>query len=354
MKLLEMYRYKMRTTGKYTRCWLVPYIRSKLQSSKFRPIVAHLFTEARCNVFCKYCYFRYNKKGMTFETAMHAIDYLKNVGCRAFGFMGGEPLIRKDFVLKVVDYGTRNGFFVDLATNGLLMTEAYINQLGEAGIASINLAIDCVDEYPGLPKSLTRNKPVYQYLFEQRHKYGYLVFLNVNITSQNMGDVKRLTEIAHDNGLGIDYHITEAPIHERERKEYGCNEFLITEDRWEELDKLVDWLIEKNDQGYIIVNSKTHLSAMKDFVRGKTKPWSCRAGYNAIVIREDGSIVPCMHLYSSEREWGRIFDYKFDPERLEMQHRKCHARCMSTVHYQLCEAYKNPFVNDAWWGWNWK
>mgnify|MGYP003351640961 CR=1 FL=1 len=26
--------------------------------------------------------------------------------------MGGEPLLRRDMILKVVDYGTKNGFFV--------------------------------------------------------------------------------------------------------------------------------------------------------------------------------------------------------------------------------------------------
>lgn len=352
--MLQMSRYRMKTIAKYTRGWLVPYVRSRLQVSKFKPIVAHLFTDGRCNVSCDYCYSHYKKKGMTYETAVQAIHYLKSMGCRVFGFMGGEPLIRRDFVLKLVDYGARNGFFVDLATNGMLMTEAFIDRLGKAGIASVNLAIDCVEECPGFPKSLARIKPIFQYLVKQRHKHGYIVFLNVNITSKNMEEVRKLTEIAHESRVGIDFHINEAPISEQERKNYKGAEFLITEDKWGEFDMLVDWLIEKHHEGHIIVNSTAHLRAMKDFVRGETKPWECRAGRNAIVICEDGSVIPCMGLYPSEHDWGSIFDYEFDPDRLKRQIAECHSRCSSTVHYQLCEAYNNLFDNNSWRIWNWK
>ena len=165
---------------------------------------------------------------------------------------------------------------------------------------------------------------------------------------------KLKTEIAHENKVGIDFHINEAPISEQESKNYKGKNFLLTKDDWEEFDNVVDWLIEKHQKGYIIVNSTTHLRAMKDFVRGKTKPWDCRAGRNAIVVCEDGSIVPCMGLYPSKHDWGNIFDYKFDPDRLKMQIRECYSKCSSTVHYQLCEAYNNIWDNDSWRIWKWK
>lgn len=354
MLTVQRYTYISKAIMKYARGWLAPYILSRLRSPGFRPIVAHLFTDGRCNVYCHYCYTRYNKRGMTHQTAARAIDFLKSFGCRAFGFMGGEPLIRKDFVLDVVRYGARNGFFVDLATNGIPMTEEYIHQLGTAGIGSVNLAVDCIDERPGLPKSLNRLGPVFQHLVEQRHKYGYLVFLNVNVTSRNLEDVRDLTEIAYENDLGIDYHIAELPIVDEEREAYKHREFLLTEEYWEELDTLVDWLIEKDTEGYTILNSKAHLSAMKDFARGKMEPWDCRAGRNAIAVHEDGSLSPCMGLYASKQDWGSIFNYKYDPEQLDAQLKKCNTRCSSALHYQLSEAYNHVLTNDSWRVWNWR
>jgi len=353
---LEKYSYKAKILQKYARGWLLPYLRSRMHSSKFHPIVAHLFTEGKCNIHCHYCYSYYNKMdGMTYDTAVKAIDYLKKVGCRVFGFMGGEPLMRSDFVIKVVEYGAKNGFFVDLATNGLLLTEDIIDQLGQAGIASINLAVDCVEKKPGLPKCLSQNKKIFEYLVENRHKYGYLLFLNVNITSKNMDDARLLTEIACKNEIGIDYHINEAPIDEEGREEYGENKFLLTKADWKELDLLIDFIIAKQQSNdCTIVNSKDHLLAMKDFVRGKLKPWKCHAGHNALVICEDGAIVPCMGLYPFQRDWGSIDDYKFDPERLANQIKECNSKCLSTVHYQLSGAYNNFFANDAWRTWTWR
>jgi len=68
--------------------------------------------------------------------------------------MGGEPLVRPKFVHRVVDYAAQQGFWVYIATNGRLLTPDLIDRLGDAGTAVFNLAVDAVDEKPGLPKAL--------------------------------------------------------------------------------------------------------------------------------------------------------------------------------------------------------
>ena len=59
--------------------------------------------------------------------------------------MGGEVLVRPDFVHKVVDYAVKKDFFVYLPTNGRLMKPSVIDKLADAGVANWNLAIDSVD-----------------------------------------------------------------------------------------------------------------------------------------------------------------------------------------------------------------
>ena len=49
---------------------------------------------------------------MTMETAFDAIDRLKSIGCRVIPLMGGEPLLRKDFVPEVIRQGAENGCFM--------------------------------------------------------------------------------------------------------------------------------------------------------------------------------------------------------------------------------------------------
>ena len=55
----------------------------------------------------------------------------------------------------------------------------------------------------------------FDYLVKKQYKYGYSVFLNINICANNMDDVRQLTELARDNGIATDYHICESPMTEQ-------------------------------------------------------------------------------------------------------------------------------------------
>src|SRR5215475_639679 len=57
--------------------WLFPYIRSRVTSGDFHPLIAYLFTEFKCNLDCHYCWAFDNKvKGMSEDTAKRSIDWL--------------------------------------------------------------------------------------------------------------------------------------------------------------------------------------------------------------------------------------------------------------------------------------
>jgi MoaA/NifB/PqqE/SkfB family radical SAM enzyme len=256
---------------------------------------------------------------MSLETAVSSIEWLKTLGCRCIAIMGGEPLVRKDFILKVIRYGTQRGFFVYLPTNGYLLTRDFIDAMGQAGVAGVNLAVDCIEPKPGLPKALMAIEPQFRYLVKQQERYGYILFFNINITSGNNKDVKMLTEIAHDNKIGTDYHINEPPhgmvdVSHYKHKDEGL---YITPQQYEEVDDLLDWLIQRNRKGYTMVNSVAHLEAMKERMRGKTKRWDCRAGRNGILIRPDGTLSPCFDLITYDHDWGRIWNPKFNKKDLD-------------------------------------
>ena len=91
------------------------------------------------------------------------------------------------------------------------MDRDFIDEVGRAGVAAINLAVDCVAPRKGLPKALLNIEPQFRYLVAQQKKYGYIVFLNINICRNNIKDAKLLTEIAHQNHIGTDYHLNEPP-----------------------------------------------------------------------------------------------------------------------------------------------
>src|SRR5579884_1585701 len=93
------------------RGWLFPYINSRVLPGDFHPIIAYLFTEWKCNLDCHYCWAFDNRvKGMSEDTAKRSIDWLHATTCRVLALMGGEPLLRPQFVHKVVYYAAKKGF----------------------------------------------------------------------------------------------------------------------------------------------------------------------------------------------------------------------------------------------------
>jgi len=326
--------------------WLFPYVKSRVLPGEFHPIIAYLFTEWKCNLDCHYCWSFDNRiKGMTEEVARRSIDWLHSTTCRVLAFMGGEPLLRPQFVHKASYYAAKKGFWIYLPTNAYLLRPEVTDRLLDAGIAIVNFAVDTVDEKPGLPKALNNVRKNFEYLLRKQYKYGLAVFFNINICRTNLDDVRQLTEIAHDNGIATDYHINESPMIEQGHfQHYDNNSTYITKEDWPQVDALIDWIIEKNRQGYKMVNSIKRLNDMKDFLRGKVEPWNCRAGQNSIIIRTDGSLAPCFPMYSATHDWGVIEQHKFEVPQLDEMKKECQTHCFSTLNHNLGFCYNDSRV----------
>jgi MoaA/NifB/PqqE/SkfB family radical SAM enzyme len=323
------------------RGWLFPYVRSRVKPGDFHPIIAYLFTEWKCNLDCHYCWAFDNRvKGMTEDIARRSIDWLHDHGCRVLALMGGEPMLRPQFVHKVVYYAAKKGFWVYVPTNGRLLRPDVIDRLGDAGVATFNLAVDAVDLKPGLPKALAPIRSNFDHLVKRQYRYGYTVFFNMNICRHNMDDIRQLTEIAREHRIATDYHINEPPMITPDHFEHFENNVTyIRKEDWSEVDKLVDWLIEKNKSGYKMVNSVQRLNEMREFMRGKLQEWNCRAGHNNVIIRVDGTLAPCFPMYSATVDWGVTGKHNFEKAQLDEMKTGCQPHCFSTLNHNLAYCY---------------
>jgi MoaA/NifB/PqqE/SkfB family radical SAM enzyme len=326
--------------------WALPYFKSRLTPGDFHPIISYLFTEWKCNLDCHYCWaFENSVKGMTEDTAKRSIDWLHSTTCRVLALMGGEPLLRPDFAHKVIYYAAKKGFWIYLPTNGRLMRPEVTDRLGDAGVSVVNLAIDAVDIKPGLPKALVPIRSYFDYLLKKQYRYGYTVFLNINICGNNMEDVRELTEIAHEHGVATDYHICETPMTEQPHfKHLEENPTFITPKHYDQVDELLDWLIEKQNSGYRMTNSTSRLAEMKEFMRGQLQEWNCRAGQNTCIIRTDGTLAPCFPMYSAGYDWGTIEQPKFQKPQLDEMKKSCQPHCFSTLNHIVGFCYNDTRV----------
>ena len=326
--------------------WAVPYFRSRILPGDFHPLIAYLFNEWKCNLECHYCWAFDNKvHGMSEEIARRSIDWLHDTGCRVLALMGGEPLLRPQLTHKIVYYAAKRGFFVYLATNGRLLRPDIMDRLADAGISTVNLAVDAWDVKHGLPKAMVPIRANFDYLVRKQYKYGYTVFLNINICRNNLDDVRQLTELAHENGIATDYHICESPLMEQPGFDHmNDNPTFIRPEDHQQVSELVDWLIDRQKSGYKMVNSVQRLAEMKEFVKGSLGNWGCRAGQNSIIIRVDGTLAPCFPVYNTEYDWGTIENPKFDGEQLKQMKCKCEGQCFSTLNHILAFCYDNGRV----------
>ena len=107
---------------------------------------------------------------------------------------------------------------------------------------------------------------------------------------------------------------------------------------------LVEWIKDKNRQGYKMVNSIKRLDDMKHFMRGKVEPWNCRAGQNNVIIRVDGTLAPCFPMYSATYDWGVIEKHKFAVPQLNEMKKECQTHCFSTLNHNLGYCYNDTRV----------
>lgn len=342
--------YHLNNLTRAYRSWLVPYVKSRIYARQFRPVLSFLYTDLNCNLNCHYCYSRGKQiPGMTMELARDAVEWLDSVGCKVLAYMGGEPLMRKQFIIDLTRYATQKGFFVYLPTNGILLDREFIDEIGKAGVSTVNLAVDALESREGIPKYFSRIKDQFEYLVEKEKDYGYITFFNINITHNNIEDAKKLTEIAHEYGIATDYHINEPPPIKYDTFDHELDGGWITEEQIDAVDELIDWLIQKNLEGFTMVNSIEHLQAMKLFIRHQLALWPCRAGELSMVIRLDGSFAPCFELYGSREDWGSIYDGpRFDQERLTRQKQECTPHCLSTCNFQV-NHYTRSFRYSVQW-----
>ena len=339
-------KHKMKYVYRAMKGWAFPFVRSRVMPGEFHPIIAYLFNEWKCNLDCHYCWaFDNTVRGMSEDVAKRSVDWLHDTGCRVLALMGGEPLLRPDFAHKIIYYAAKKDFWIYLPTNGRLLRPEVIDKVADAGVATVNLAVDAWDIKPGLPKAMVPIRKNFDYLVRKQYKYGYSCFLNINICHNNMDDVRQLTELAHDSGIATDYHICESPMTEQPHfKHLYSNPTFIRPEDHPMVCELVDWLIEKQNAGYHMVNSVQRLAEMKEFIKGDLHDWNCRAGHNSLIVRVDGTLAPCFPMYSAGYDWGTIEKHKFENTQLKEMKKECQKSCFSTLNHLLAFCYNDQRV----------
>jgi len=126
-------------------------------------VVSYTVTNA-CNLKCPHCHANAKRASLdelSFEEAAGVITDLATLGTEVLIFSGGEPLLRKKFVLKLAEYCSDLGIIPAMLTNGTLLDYKTALELKNAGILAVGIPIDYADpkrhdEFRGLPGSFEK------------------------------------------------------------------------------------------------------------------------------------------------------------------------------------------------------
>jgi pyrroloquinoline quinone biosynthesis protein E len=153
----------------------------------------------RCPLHCAFCYNPVDYAAIRDEldTAgwIRIMREARAMGAVQLGFSGGEPLVRDDLEI-LVGEAHRLGFYTNLITSGIGLTEPRIAALKEAGLDHIQLSFQDstreMNDFLSSTKTFDLKKRVAALI----KKYDYPMVMNCVLHRHNLAHVDKIIEMA--------------------------------------------------------------------------------------------------------------------------------------------------------------
>ena len=147
----------------------------------------------RCPLQCPYCSnpldFAKQDKELTTAQWIKVFEEAREMGAVQIGFSGGEPLVRKDLP-ELIRAARDLGFYTNLITSGIGLTEKKIDAFAEAGLDHIQISFQASDET--LNAALAGNAKAFRQKLEMAKAvkaHGYPMVLNFVLHRHNIDQI---------------------------------------------------------------------------------------------------------------------------------------------------------------------
>jgi len=160
----------------------------------------------RCPLHCPFCYnpvgYANDRTELTTEQWFDVMRQARQLGAAQLGFSGGEPLLRDDLE-ELVGEGRRLGFYTNLITSGIGLTEARLARMKELGLDHIQLSFQDSTREMNDFLSSTKTFDLKARVARLIRQYDYPMVLNVVLHRFNLDHVERIIDMALE--MGVDY-----------------------------------------------------------------------------------------------------------------------------------------------------
>ncbi len=242
----------------------------------------------RCPLHCAFCYNptdydKHTKNELSTEEWIKALREARKMGAIQLGISGGEPLLRDD-IEEIVAEAHKLGYYSNLITSGVGLTEKRIQAFKEGGLDHIQLSMHDITEE--INNFITNTKT-----FELKKKvaamikgHGYPMVLNVVIHRYNIGHVDKILEMAE--ALGADY------VELANTQYYGWSlvnrsQLMPTREQLAEAERMTNAFRER------VGNKMKVFFVIPDYF--SDRPKKCMNGWGEVfmIVTANGDVLPC-------------------------------------------------------------
>jgi radical SAM protein with 4Fe4S-binding SPASM domain len=282
-----------------------------LEGEPNTPLVVSYAVTKACNLRCSHCHADARDalaNELNLKEAIKAIDEMANLGTEALIFSGGEPLLRKDFVLTLAEYCVDAGIIPAMLSNGVLINHRVAMELKDAGIVAVGIPIDssipeCHDQLRNVPGTFERAVDA----IKACRDIDLEVVVTTMALKDNFDDIpKRMNFIA---SLGVD----QAAVYDLVPTGRGKDvmDQAMCETQRVSLIKYLQQMQEDNDMVFTLsgglplypdIVSEMHKSngtKPRDLLLKQfwiNAPVGCHAGLLYFSLRSNGDVYPCTFL----------------------------------------------------------
>lgn len=260
----------------------------------------------KCNLACTFCKTCYPvRQELSTREIKDIIDQTWLWGVKRFNPIGGEPFVRPDLE-EILAYACEKDFYITLTTNGTLISPARAERIAAIPYNRLhfNVSLDGPNPWHDMGRGQGNfDKAVWGFrnLREADRAAGNPVrkiMINAIINKLNLSELPAFLYWCRDE-LGAQGVQFLNLFRHGNRIDPDVEALWLTEDRWDELDQFIDFLIgfqqHEADANFGLANSIGDLHNIKKYYRDQLKPLDgrCYSGWKELYVNADGTAIMC-------------------------------------------------------------
>lgn len=269
----------------------------------------------RCPLHCAFCYNptdydKHTQNELSTEQWINALRDARKMGAIQLGISGGEPLLRDD-IEEIVIEAKKLGYYSNLITSGVGLTEKRIQAFKDGGLDHIQLSMHDITEEINNFITNTKTFELKKKVAAMIKNHGYPMVLNVVIHRYNIGHIKEILEMAE--ALGADY------VELANTQYYGWS--LVNRSQLMPLKEQIDEAERITNEFRQKVGNKMKIFFVVPDYFGD-RPKKCMNGWGEVfmIVTANGDVLPCHSArvlpnmqFPNVREHGLEYAWKESP-----------------------------------------